>query len=140
MSDFTERRKYPRVSVQIPAGIYFKNDPHSCIDAEILDLSLGGAFVHCTAPIKIGEEVIIEIRFDNSTLLSAKVIITNDGADDEALQFLPTQGIVRWARGSAESGFGVAFTGLSKEKEEYLKKLVRHFDALMKSGVTLPNR
>lgn len=140
MTDFTERRKYPRVNVRIPAGIYFKNDPHSCLDAEILDLSLGGAFVHCTAPIKIGEEVLIEIRFTESTLVAAKVIITNDGADDDALQLLPTQAIIRWARGSAQSGFGVAFTQLNKEKEEYLRKLVRHFEALKKSGVTLPSR
>jgi len=135
-----ERRKNKRVNVRIPAGVYFKNNPSECIDAEILDISLGGAFVHCTVPINIGDEIIVEIRFTQSQLLDAKVVVTAEKTDPSAASIFPEKAIVKWARGSSHSGFGIAFVHLHPEKQEFLKKLIQYFENLKRSGLTLTNR
>ncbi len=136
MSFQTERRRHKRIPVKIPATIFFKTKPEEGMPAEILDLSLGGAFVHCTIPIKIGEEIVLEVRFNETQLLDAKVVITTQKKKDG----ISEKAVVRWARGSSTSGFGVEFTQLEDEKEEFLSKLLQYFENLKKSGVHLPNR
>jgi len=138
MSFQTERRRHKRIPVKIPATIYFKNKPEEGMPAEILDLSLGGAFVHCTIPIKIGEEIMLEVRFNETQLLDAKVVITTQKKEKAA--GISEKAVVRWARGSSTSGFGVEFIQLEHEKEEFLGKLLQYFENLKKSGVHLPNR
>ncbi len=134
-----ERRKHKRVPVKIPAGVYFKSKPDECIDAEIRDISLGGAFVHCLAELTIGEEILVEIRFEETQLIEARVVIANHMSGNIPAN-IPEQVVVKWARGSAESGFGVAFVDLKPDKKEFLAKLLLYFDNLKKSGVMLPNR
>lgn len=136
MSFQSERRRHKRIPVKIPATIFFKNKPEAGMPAEILDLSLGGAFVHCTIPIKIGEEILLEVRFNETQLLDAKVVITTQKKKDG----ISEKAVVRWARGSSTSGFGVEFLQLEDEKEEFLTKLLQYFENLKKSGVHLPNR
>lgn len=138
MSFQTERRRHKRIPVKIPATIFFKDKPKEGMAAEILDLSLGGAFVHCTIPIKIGEEILLEVRFNETQLLDAKVVITTQKKKDGA--GISEKAVVRWARGSSTSGFGVEFQQLEEEKEEFLTKLLQYFENLKKSGVHLPNR
>lgn len=140
MGSPVERRKHKRIAVKIPAGIYFKNRPTECLDAEILDLSLGGAFVHCTAPIRIGDEILVEIRFAETQLIEAKVVIANDQAADKIKSNISERVVVKWARGSSHSGFGVEFVDLEPDKREYLAKLLQYFENLKKNGVHLPNR
>lgn len=125
MTDSDNRRKHLRVPVRIPAGIYFKNRPGVVIDGEILDLSEGGAFVRCTTPISLGEDVLVEIRFAETSFVEGKTVYL------EAQSPLGAQGPlfkepseIKWARGSKERGFGVEFVGLSDEKRAFLSKLV----------------
>lgn len=138
MSFQSERRRHRRIPVKIPATIFFKDKPKEGKPAEILDLSLGGAFVHCTIPIKIGEEVVLEVRFNETQLLDAKVVITTAVKKNDS--GIAEKAVVRWARGSSNSGFGVEFTNLPQDKEAFLDKLLQYFENLKKSGVHLPNR
>ncbi len=138
MSFQSERRRHKRIPVKIPATIYFKDKPNDPKPAEILDLSLGGAFVHCTIPIKIGEEIILEVRFNETQLIDAKVVITTSPKKQSAQ--ITEAAVVRWARGSSSSGFGVEFLHLPSEQQAFLDKLLQYFENLKKSGVRLPNR
>lgn len=143
MSFQSERRRHKRIPVKIPATIYFKGNPAEGKPAEILDLSLDGAFVHCTIPIKIGEEILLEVRFNEIQLLAAKVVIAtapkqNDGKKKDA--GIAENVVVKWARGSSNSGFGVEFTNLLGDKQAFLDKLLHYFENLKQSGVHLPNR
>ena len=138
MSFQSERRRHKRIPVKIPATIYFKGKPNDPKPAEILDLSLGGAFVHCSIPIKIGEEIILEVRFNETQLLEAKVVIASNPRKVEST--LSEEAVVRWARGSSNSGFGVEFLHLPSEQQAFLDKLLQYVENLKKSGVRLPNR
>lgn len=128
-----EKRVHERVAVRIPAGIYFKNRPGEVIDAEILDLSEGGAFVHCLTPIKLGEDLLIEIRFGETSFVEGKTVYYDSRLQQEIAEnpFKETSSI-RWARGSQERGFGIAFEGLSPAKKAFIAKLVRHFSEQQK--------
>lgn len=95
------------------------------VPCQIIDISIGGAFIHCTAPINIGEEIYVEIHFEQSEKLPAKVI--RDPAHSKELS-KPEKSIVRWVRGSSKSGFGVEFVELSREKKEYLERLIKYFN------------
>lgn len=120
-NDGPERRKHQRVPVTVPAGIYFKNRPGEVIDAEILDLSEGGAFVHCETPLRLGEEILVEIRFAETSFLEGKTVThVKEGEFKE-------QSFIRWARGTKPTGFGIEFGALSPQKRDFLAKLVRHF-------------
>lgn len=125
-SDSSNRRKFLRVPVRIPAGIYFKNKPGVVIDGEILDLSEGGAFVHCTTAIRLGEDVLVEIRFGETSFVEGKTVYLGDlESEVQSLPFKESSEI-KWARGSKERGFGIEFIGLSAEKRAFLSKLVNH--------------
>lgn len=127
MTDPKNRRAFPRVNVDVTGCVYLGADKSSGpIPCEIVDVSLGGAFLHCTAPIQIGQEVLVEIHFQASTLLTAKVI--HDPKDTTAVGS-PERSIVRWARGSSKTGIGVEFVELSSSKRAYLEKFIEYFRA-----------
>ena len=111
--------------------IYVNAERTVSVPCEILDISLGGAFIHCTAKIAIGQEVLVEIHFETNTLLAAKVI--RDPNEVVALRE-PEKSVVRWVRGSSKSGFGVEFVGMGDSKRTYLQKLIVHFDRMRKEA------
>ncbi len=124
---FENKRKSVRVEVKIPVRVSLKSSPEKVFDCHILDISLGGAFVHGTAPIMIGEEVNVEILFGKSEMFSA---ITTDY--EELLKKLqmeqkPVTSVVRWARGTSNSGFGIEFVELTEVKKTFLEKVITHF-------------
>jgi len=131
-----ERRKHKRVNVAIPVGLFFKNRP-SEIQAEITNVSEGGAFVHCITPMNIGEEVLLEIRFTETKLIEGKVI-SHDQLKDLALpQPLAQRAVVKWVQGSSKSGFGVQFIDLHPDQKKFIAKLVQYFEKLRKAGLSL---
>lgn len=132
----SEKRKFKRVPVSIPATLHLKDAPKAAaIPAEITDISEGGAFVHCTAPIAIGKEVLVEIVFEETTILQGKVV-----QYDNLRKLLPRpaaeRSVIRWVRGSSVSGFGMEFIDLQPDKKAFLKRLVTYFEQLEKAGVT----
>lgn len=121
MPSTSNRRQHPRALVSIPGAIYLKSDPGNKFDAEILDLSIGGAFVHCTAPILIGQEILLEILFEKANVnVNAKVIQSYTPSAE--LNKQPS--VVRWVRGSSKSGFGVQFVALNEKSKEFLQRIV----------------
>jgi Tfp pilus assembly protein PilZ len=121
----SNRRIHPRARVSIPGAVYLKDEPSKKYDAEILDLSIGGAFVHCTAPILLGQEILLEIFFDKARMLnvSARVIqATVRQLDKQA-------SVVRWVRGSSKSGFGVQFVQLNAGNSKALQAIVKELTA-----------
>jgi c-di-GMP-binding flagellar brake protein YcgR len=121
----TNKRKHPRVRVGVSGSVFLGSDPDTAIPCEVLDVSLGGAFIHCTAPISIGQEILVEIHFESNALLTGKVV--HESNTDIKQLGKPEKSVVRWVRGSSHSGFGVEFLSLSPEKKEFLSKLVTYF-------------
>lgn len=122
----SNRRKHARIPVGVSGLVYVSQNREDAVPCEILDISVGGAFIHATAPVRINQEVTIEIHFETNTLLAAKVI----HPDDTQRLATPEKTVVRWVRGSSKTGFGVEFIALSQEKRTYLDKLVVHFEKM----------
>lgn len=137
MQSTPAHRKHQRIAVRIPVAIRVKSRPGVRFEAEILDMSLGGAFVHCTAPVAVGEQVTLEIDMttpQSSQQVHGQVITleqtTTPPPVEEAV-------VVKWARGSSNSGFGVEFSSLSDANRTALERLLRYFEQLASCGVKL---
>lgn len=139
---FNEQRRFIRVPVRVPVSVILPGATSTELDGELLDISIGGAFVHCTAPVKIGQEVRLRIKFNETRILTARVIEEKElGLEPELPKDLRSrleyteQSIVRWARGSSESGFGVEFVHADKEGEKFLERFVKYCETLVKTGL-----
>ncbi len=104
------------------------------MDVEIRDLSEGGAFVHGSVPLALGERLLIEIRFIHQNTQGQKtgeVKITDYSKLIGKLgQFSVTEAsVVRWARGSSTTGFGVEFLSPSEETRALLRMLIQYAEA-----------
>ena len=131
-----ERRKHPRPRVKIPATIIVKGSDER-FEGEILDISLGGAFVHCTAPITVDQEIELEIDFSRAETLDAKVVVNQDAQSAKIPNTITEKVVIRWARGSSKSGFGVAFVNMNEEeKMDFVERVIRYFENLKKSGIS----
>lgn len=126
-SVYENRRKAVRVEVKIPVRISLKSNPEKTFECFILDLSMGGAFVHGTVPIMIGEEVNLEILFEKSEKFEGLVTDYEELLKKLHLEEKPMPSVVRWARGTATSGFGIEFVQLTKPKREFLSRVISHF-------------
>lgn|SRR3989338_2598961 len=128
-----ERRRHRRERVRIPAGIYFK-DSHQYLDAEIIDLSEGGAYIQCNTPLEIGKEIVLEIRFGESQIVTGTVI-----QDMKKLETLldPSDrqaSIVRWNKVGNTAGFGVEFIGLSAQRKTFIRTVVQHLTSVRRQN------
>lgn len=130
------RRAQPRITVQIPVRIFRPNRPQEAVDAEIRNISLGGAYIECRVPMEVNQELMVEIHFGEGKLIPVRVT-------DELAEGAPeTPGKesalsrVRWTEEKATAGFGVEFSTLGSDTKKYLSELVAYFDRLTKAGVT----
>ncbi len=119
-----ERRVHKRVPVKVPAVITLKNNPGTPIPAEVLDISEGGAFVHGSVPIELGEEVTVEISFTDKQLVDGKVVRYSDLVGTKNVPKVYEASVVKWARGSSRTGFGIEFLNPSKETLGFIRKLI----------------
>jgi c-di-GMP-binding flagellar brake protein YcgR len=71
-----EKRKHPRADINWPADI---ETPDGRIEAELKNISLGGAFICCKKQLSIGETIQLTIRApDNESVkATAKVVWSN---------------------------------------------------------------
>ena len=127
-SNPANRRKFRRVAVDIPAVVRVANTGKK-YDAIIRDISEGGAFVHCVAPIMIGDEVLVDVKFKETKALEAKVIDWDEWLKTHVPKNIPEKSIVKWARGSSTSGFGIEFVSIEKDKKDFLVKLIDDYEA-----------
>ncbi len=131
-ANYENRRRAKRIEVKIPVRISLKSSPEKIFACFILDISEGGAFVHGTAPILIGEEVDVEILFEGNQKFEAvatdyQSLLEKLKLADSTPAALPS--VVRWARGTSNAGFGIEFLNLSGEKLAFLHRLISHFAA-----------
>lgn len=130
-----DARKHIRVPVRIPVILFKANRPEDAIEAEILDISEGGAFIHCSTPIQMGEEVLIEFHFSETKVFEGKVI-EHDKTLTSLLPETSKEGsIVKWTRSQGAAGFGLEFKNLKSDKVKFLQNLLKYFDRLKKAGV-----
>ncbi len=135
MQDTKSRRAQTRIPVQIPAGVYRPDRPNEAVEAEIKNISLGGAFVHCRMPMAIDQELMIQIHFGEGKAFPVRVTDWKEEppaapGEEAALSK------VRWTEEASAEGFGVEFSGLGSDVTSYLEKLLRYFEKLTKAGVT----
>ncbi len=130
-SKFNEKRKYHRHHIVIPVEILISGleNPFS---GEIIDLSMGGAFIKANAPINIGDSISIEIKLPEAHLLSGKVIDNERWLSKNAPNNLKNRSIVKWSRGSSLKGFGIEFTSMTREELELIQKLLEYEAPLKK--------
>lgn len=121
------RRKHPRIDTNIPMHLV-TNKEEKIVDGQVTNVSLGGAFIHCLAPVRIGDEVTIEIELHSARTPDGKLI------DDEmAFANLPkiwtVKAVVRWMRGSGTTGIGIEFTEVDPQIRKAIELLVLQADS-----------
>lgn len=130
------RRAQSRLTVQIPARVYRPNKPLEAVEAEIRNISLGGAYILCNVPMEVNQELMVEIHFGEGKVIPVRVV-------EELNEELPappgkdsTLSLVRWTEEKSSMGFGVEFSSLAPDTRKYLSSLVVYFEKLTKAGVT----
>lgn len=119
-----DRRRHKRVPVKIPAKIYVKGWGDA-IEAEIRDISEGGAFVQCTEEVPHGDPVLLELKFAEIELLHGIIKpIKHKSIDGEK-----ETSVIRWIRQIDLQGFGVEFVELSDSARDFIRELVDHLEA-----------
>ncbi len=130
------RRAQARITVQIPARVYRPNKPQEAVEAEIKNISTGGAYIHCRIPMQVDQELMIEIHFGEGKVIPVRVVeelpdeVPSSPGQDKALSR------VRWTEQKAALGFGVEFSSQGPEMQKYLASLVAYYEKLTKAGVT----
>jgi hypothetical protein len=117
-----KKRKLTRYPCSIGATLCVVGNSQSH-QAEVLDVSLGGARVRCNKTVvHIGDRVEIKLAGKASLILKAKVAFAEpleyliDEEDDESAE-------LRWSD-SSTGVFGVKFLGLGAEEERKLQALM----------------
>ena len=125
----------------MPAKVIIGEKPARTYEAEIVDISAGGAFLHCDAPVQLGERIRVELRFGETTIIEGSVI-QRDAKFKAATQGpeMVEVSVVRWARGTQRSGIGVEFAELSDDKFSFLSRIMEYFSHVAKAGVTLTGK
>lgn len=104
-----ERRQFPRVKVTWPVTMLTTQGP---IEGEVMNISLGGAFVHCHEQPDFNEtfRMVIKIphsrQFLRATARMARSSIYNPDDADE----LP--------------GIGIRFVEISEDDRQYIREVV----------------
>ncbi len=102
-----EKRRYPRVQVNRPSHIRVANGPES--NAQLIDISVGGASLFYPEPVTDGTEVELRFHLDIGTQIKCLIY-----------------GEVRhyYARGESHV-IGVEFTHFAPDAEETVREFVR---------------
>ena len=131
-----DKRAATRVTVNIPADLFLVVKPHNPIKGEIKDISEGGAFIECTSPLKIGDEINVQIVFSETKILQARVI----DHEQWLRKTLPEEGaqrsVVRWVKPEPTPGFGIEFVNLQQDKKQFLARLIHYYEQLIRAGVS----
>lgn len=119
-----ERRRHRRVKVNIAASVYLDGQPFPC---RILNISEGGALIHCISPIAaIGETMLIEIKYREEPIQFKGKIAKRDQVELELVEEEPEKSVIRWTDG-ATGAFGIQFIEMSPERQMFLHRLVSYF-------------
>lgn len=136
-TDGINRRRFRRISVNIPTTIFLKKNENRSFEGETQDISEGGAFVHCTVPIMVGDEVLIKLHFEETKIFETRVVDWDEWVRKHIPEEDPERSVIKWVRGSSVSGFGVEFVDLHPDKKAFLTRLIDRFEEFSKAGEKL---
>jgi len=107
-----ENRQHPRTEVNGPVSI---ETPEGTIDAEVKNISLGGAFICCKKPLPIGEVFHLTMIGPNNepVIATAGVVWSNANVPDEKV---------------INRGMGVRFTKISDRHIQLVRQLFQKSD------------
>lgn len=136
-----KNRRHERVNVRISVRILPKRESHRAYEGEVLNLSEGGAYISCDAPIEVGSELALEFRFAEIRKFTSRVVDEREAHNAANVSSIASEhpiaaGIIRWQQDRTKSGFGVEFTSLDPDQRAYLQKVLAYFLQLAKAGVT----
>ena len=99
-----EKRQHPRVAISWKADI---ETSQGTIDAQLKDISLGGAFVVCPSPLALSDKfrISIDIPDQDALTLNAEVVWSNVNVPDDKV---------------VNRGMGIRFTNNSAEDRNRL--------------------
>lgn len=147
-----DNRKGLRIDVRIPAAVQLESRR---VEGEILNLSEGGAYVHCDVEWKVGQSVRIELQFRGTVVLAGKATSWEElrgrtvhsapkaqkshSPIPELPKGMEAQSVIRWkmeeAIPSDGKGFGVEFTDLDPTNREVIRKVILYYENLRRAGV-----
>jgi hypothetical protein len=106
-------RRSPRFDVGVPVTVRIRiGNKETAFEAEILNISEGGAFIHGVFPVALGDRLTIEVS------------LTGIAQDADSETFMQLKSEVCWLRGSSESGFGIRFTEKENERRGNVARLI----------------
>jgi uncharacterized protein (TIGR02266 family) len=103
-----ERRQHPRIDINWPVSI---ETPEGTIDAEVKNISLGGAFIGCKKPLPIGQFFSLTMTAPNNEPVraSAEVVWSNENFPEDKV---------------ANRGMGVRFIKMSERHLQIVRQLI----------------
>jgi uncharacterized protein (TIGR02266 family) len=103
-----ERRQHPRIDINWPVSI---ETPEGTIDAEVKNISLGGAFIRCKKPLPIGQFFSLTMTAPNNepVIATAEVVWSNANVPDEKV---------------INRGMGVRFIKMSERHLQIVRQLI----------------
>jgi uncharacterized protein (TIGR02266 family) len=107
-----QRRKHPRVDIQWRASM---ETPDGAIEAEITNISLGGAFICCKKPLPIGEVFRLAMMGPNNepVIATAQVVWSNVNVPEEKV---------------VNRGMGVRFIKMSERHIQLVGQILKESD------------
>jgi hypothetical protein len=99
-----ERRRYPRRAASATTK------SRMSADAEVLDLSLGGALIRCDYPLQVGDRAQIRTMLNRQPFV-AWVSVVRIAAE--------------YSEGSSRPSFGVVFLGKDEQNAALLQRFLR---------------
>jgi len=135
--DEPKKRHKTRIQVKIPVKIYQERATTKEYDAEITNISETGAFIACHSPLKVGEKILVQIKFLETKQFDG-VIIPTEKLGTQIPEPIVESSMVLWEEKDKKKdnmGFGIEFAKLQPDKQVFLQKLLRYFDHLSKAGV-----
>lgn len=122
------QRKHDRFTLAIPARVLINET--KVIQADIENISMGGARLRCPEPIGVGDEITLEIRFSGVKTITAKVTEQSE-VQGKASADAAESAIVRWSNGSGV--YGVEFVGVTPMTRVFLSRVVDYFERMSKT-------
>jgi uncharacterized protein (TIGR02266 family) len=109
-----ERRQHPRIDINWPASI---ETSEGTINAEIKNISLGGAFIGCKKPFPIGQVFSLTMTAPNNEPVkaSAEVVWSNANVPEDKV---------------VNRGMGVRFIKMSERHLQIVRQLFPKIDSL----------
>jgi len=116
-----DRRKSKRTNIKIPVELILTRQEGTVrTQAQITNLSEGGAFIHCTEEMKEGETIFLRLQYEERNLFKARVVASGEGFPGPDSQ----EAVVRWLQRTSGKGFGIEFLDLKSATKKIISDIL----------------